>query len=93
MAALGAMSLIFTPIAAQANTRSGDGAAGYSSAGYASAQSQLATGWITDDDDEGGAGKFVAWFLVGLWATGIAVIIFKDDDGRVGAVNQSPGAN
>ncbi|QUL37572.1 hypothetical protein [Erythrobacter sp. JK5] len=84
MVALAAGSLVMTPVAAQANTRAGD-----SPAFYTSAQVQPGLGRSADGEGIAASGDVIALLLVGLWITGIVVIIADLDDND----NQSPGAN
>lgn len=87
LAALAVGSLVMTPVAAQANTRAGD-----SSSFYTSSQVQPGLGRSSDGEGIAGeSGDIIALILVGLWATGIIVIVadIGDDDNE----NQSPGAN
>lgn len=84
MAALAAAGLVFTPIAAQANTRAGD-----SGAIYSPSQVQPGIGRSAEGEGIGGGGDIIALILVGLWFTGIVVIAADLDDDD----NQSPGAN
>lgn len=78
-----AISMVFTPIAAQANTRAGDTVAVYS----AQSTSQP---WIIGDDDEGGwlfGDNAILAALIALAAVGGLIIVLDDSN------NQSPGAN
>ena len=84
---LATVGLVFTPVAAQANTRAGD-----SKAFYTSSQVQPGLGRSAEGEGVvGESGDIIALILVGLWATGIFVIVadIGDDDND----NQSPGAN
>ncbi len=87
MAALAAGGLVLTPVAAQANTRAGD-----SKAFYTSSQVQPGLGRSAEGEGVvGESGDIIALILVGLWATGIFVIVA--DIGGDDNDNQSPGAN
>ena len=84
---LAAAGLVLTPVAAQANTRAGD-----SASFYGGSQSQPGLGRGAEGESlVGGGGDIIALLLVGLWLSGIVVIVadIGDDDND----NQSPGAN
>ncbi len=80
--ALALASVTITPVATLANTRAGDSDAIYSVATPAGpGLSGTVDGEKLDEEN-----NFLVALLLGSWITGIAFIIFEDD-------NQSPGGN
>lgn len=85
MVTLASAGLVLSPVAAQANTRAGD-----SSTVYTASQVAPGLGRSAEGEGFGGdKGDLIAALLVGLWATGIIVILLDLDDDD----NQSPGAS
>ena len=91
---LAALGLALAPAAAQAKTRASDNQARYTPAQIQASQSQTAQsqpgqGRAAQGEKIASSGSFLAGLLVGLWVSGIIVIVADLDDDD----NQSPGAN
>lgn len=85
MVTLASAGLVFSPVAAQANTRAGD-----SSTVYSAAQAAPGLNRSVEGEDFGGNKRdILVGFVLGLWTAGIIVILLDLDDDD----NQSPGAN